>query len=150
VVESQPNGPSTISCIQVFSLTGSSLSSVGTFSLGERQGSSGIVVAPSGNQLYVANSQTGRVSALAVDGSGKLSRIAPDCETGGEGSTGIGISPAGTFVYVTNTYSNNLSVFKVCIAVSVTCPRADGSLIRVDGCPFSSGVGPTVVQAHPT
>lgn len=134
--------------VQVFSISSLALTPVGTFAAGI--GASGIAVAPTGNQVYVANSVDGTVSAYAVDVAGNLSLIAPAYLTGGTAPVGVGITPGGNFVYVANSGSNNVSGFTACIAVTSVCPVADGSLVLVTGSPFSTGLAPTVVRAHPT
>ena len=65
---------------------------------------------------------------------------------------GIAVDPCDRFVYVTGSQNNRINVYTICSAVSLpTCQKADGSLLAVEGSPFSmtgsaNGPGPLVAD----
>ena len=65
---------------------------------------------------------------------------------------GIAVDPCDRFVYVTGSQNNRINVYTICSAVSLpSCLRADGSLLSVEGSPFSmtgsaNGPGPLVAD----
>jgi 6-phosphogluconolactonase (cycloisomerase 2 family) len=113
--------------------------------------SSAMIMAPSGNALFIANSATNDISAYTVSSNGTL--------TAGSGTQATGMTPVsmamdsgGKFLFVANQgqqsapASGTISVFSV----------QDATLTEVMGSPFptaaplaSSGTGPTGVAVTP-
>jgi 6-phosphogluconolactonase (cycloisomerase 2 family) len=146
--------------ISVFSISGTTLKPVtGSPFLTEGPtdtsgtGPVSVAVPPSGNYLYVANQFNNTVSAFSFDGtSGALTAVPgspyPSCVSASSNCTapsGLGISPNGAFLLVTNSGSNNVSSFAICVVVSATCSKPDGTMTAVTGSPFPAGIGPVAV-----
>ena len=156
--------------ISVFSVSGTSLSPVGTFpteTAGDVSGTgpSAVVVSPVGNFLYVANQFSNTVEAFSYDGSGNLTLI--NKYTAGTNPSGLAFSrcagvSSGTAtascpaadsnnLFVANAGSNNISIFNACIQVSGTCASPNGTLTEIPtGSPIGAGVGPATILVDPT
>jgi 6-phosphogluconolactonase (cycloisomerase 2 family) len=156
--------------ISVFSVSGSSLSAVGTFSTetaGESGGSgpSAVAVSPVGNYLYLANEFSNTVESFSFDSSGNLTLIGQ--YTAGANPSGLAFSrcagitsstttatcsaPDGDNLFVANSGSNNVSIFSACIQTSATCPAPNGGLTQIpSGSPIPAGVGPATILINPT
>ena len=156
--------------ISVFSISGTTLNSVGTFPTevaGDVSGSgpSAVAVSPAGSYVYVANQFANTVEAFSFDASGNLSLIAN--YTAGANPSGLAFSrcagisssaptsacPAAddSNLFVANSGSNNVSVFSACIQVSGTCSTPDGTLAPIpSGSPVAAGVGPSTILINPT
>jgi 6-phosphogluconolactonase len=102
-----------------------------------------VVVHPSGDFAYIANSAGNTVTLLSVNrGNGQLtvpvnsSPIPPPTPSNifntGAGPVAIAISPHGTFLYVVNKGSGDVSAF--------TVDPTNGNLGAVQGSPFSTGM----------
>jgi 6-phosphogluconolactonase (cycloisomerase 2 family) len=155
--------------ISVFQISGTSLTQVSGSPFlsalpGEVTGNgpSGVVVAPSGNFLYVSDQFTGNIAAYSYDSTGTITLI--NAYPSGTNPAGLafsrcaGISAAtprctagadGNVLFVANSGSNSVSAFTSCIQVSTTCANADGTLTAVSGSPFPAGNGPISVVADP-
>jgi 6-phosphogluconolactonase (cycloisomerase 2 family) len=160
--------------ISVFSISGTSLSAVGTFPTevaGDVSGTgpSAVVVSPAGSYLYVANQFTNTVEAFSFDASGNLSLVGT--YTAGVNPSGLAFSRCAGItssaptrnctasddnnLFVANSGSNNLSIFTACIQVSATCglngTQPTGTLTEISsGSPIGAGVGPSTILVNPT
>ncbi len=73
---------------------------------------SAIVLAPSGNALFLANSQDNTISAYTVNADGTLSASGNPTPTG-TNPVGMAIDSGGKFLFVANQGSNTISVFSI-------------------------------------
>jgi 6-phosphogluconolactonase (cycloisomerase 2 family) len=74
----------------------------------------GLAVAPSGNFVYVANSNNNTLSILSVDPStGALASVSGSPVTTGTTPLAVAFDPTGAFLYVLNEGSSNISAFTV-------------------------------------
>ena len=92
---------------------------------------------------FQVNTSTG---ALGPPGASAVPSFATDAVP-----AGIAVDPCDRFVYVTGSQNNRINVYTICTAVSQSCPKADGSLLPVQGSPFSmtgsaNGPGPLVAD----
>lgn len=146
--------------ISVYSINGTALTQVAgspftTIIPGTTEASnpSAVVVSPSGNFLYVANSFTGTVSAYSIGSGGALKALGTSPYTVGLTPSGLDTVPGGGFLYVANSGSNNVSAFAICDKVTSSCAdptNPDGTLTPVAGSPFSAGIGPVAIAADPS
>lgn len=88
---------------------------------------SAIVIVPSVNALFVANSGSNSISSYTINSDGSLTPASSTTSTGTT-PTALAINPAGTFLFVSNQVSSNISVF----AVNGT------ALTEVAGSPFTT------------
>jgi 6-phosphogluconolactonase (cycloisomerase 2 family) len=133
--------------IAVYSISGTSLSSVGSFATGVNP--AGVAVSPSGNFLYVSNQSDNTVSVFTIDAAGNLTQLGTP-STAGAAPSGVALTVKGDFLYVANSGSNNISAFAVCTAPSSICGQtSDGSLVPVTNSPFTAGVDPVAIAVHP-
>jgi 6-phosphogluconolactonase (cycloisomerase 2 family)/murein DD-endopeptidase MepM/ murein hydrolase activator NlpD len=91
-------------------------------------------VHPSGQYVYVGNSNSGNVSAFVVDNvSGALTTVpgSPFAADPGVQPRGLAINKTGRFVYVMSEEASNISGFSV--------DNTTGALALVSGSPFLSG-----------
>jgi 6-phosphogluconolactonase (cycloisomerase 2 family) len=113
----------------------------------------GIAIDSTGSFLYVSNQSNNTVTAYTISSSGALAAIPGGVYSAGTAPSGMTIAHQTTggldFLYATNQGSNNVSAFVVCNAISTFCSAADGTLVAVSGSPFSAGLGPISVAAHP-
>ncbi len=73
---------------------------------------SAVTVDPSGQFLYVTDSNINLISAYAIDGvTGALTNI--NNEVTGNGPSSIAVDPSGKFAYVSNYISTNVSAYKI-------------------------------------
>jgi 6-phosphogluconolactonase len=111
---------------------------------------SAIVLAPSGNALFVANSADNTISSYTVNANGTLSTAG----TVTEGSTcaappcppelspvGMAIDSGGKFLFVANQSSNNISVFSIS---GTTLTEVTGAMF-----PVAAGNGPVALAITP-
>jgi 6-phosphogluconolactonase (cycloisomerase 2 family) len=160
--------------ISVFSISGATLTTVGTFPTevaGDVSGSgpSAVAVSPAGNFVYVANQFANTVEAFSFDATGNLTLIAS--YTAGVNPDGLAFSrcagisssaPTSTCpaaddnnLFVANSGSNNVSIFTACIQISATCglngTQPNGTLTQIStGSPVGTGVGPSTILVNPT
>ncbi len=164
------SGDVTSGTISVFSVSGTTLTAVGTFPTevsGDVSGTgpSALAVSPVGSYLYVANEFTNTVESFSYDASGTLTLIA-DYSAGTNptglafsrcagitSSTATGSCPAadGNNLFVANSGSNDISIFSACIQISGTCNSPNGTLTQISsGSPVAAGVGPASILVDPT
>ncbi len=156
--------------ISVFTVSGTSLTSVGTFpteTAGDVSGTgpSALAVSPTGSYLYVANQFSNTVEAFSFDASGNLSLI--NKYSAGANPSGLAFSrcagitsstvtaacPAADSnnLFVANSGSNNITIFSACIQVSATCASPNGTLTQIpSGSPVGAGIGPATILINPT
>jgi 6-phosphogluconolactonase (cycloisomerase 2 family) len=76
-----------------------------------------VVITPNGDFTYTTNTGSGSVTGYGLDGSGALSLLNADGQTGltGDGSTPIDAIDAGDgqFLYVLNSGDDSISAFKI-------------------------------------
>jgi DNA-binding beta-propeller fold protein YncE len=148
--------PNTADTVAVFSINGTTLTSVGSFA-STGNGPAALVASPTGNFLYVANQFTSTVSILSYDSAGNLTQDATSPITVGTNPSGLAFSRcAGTtattadcltaappgYLFVANSGSNNISIFSACIQITSACPAANGTLTQVGSPVGSSGTHP--------
>lgn len=136
---------------------------------------SAIVVSPTGNILYVANSATSEVIGFSYDSNGVVTPLptanpnpcpsAPGyCVQVGANPEGLafsrcaGVASANSTcttaddnnLFVSNAGSNNISIFTACIQTSTTCSTPDGTLTPLSsGGTVSSCCGPATIMVDP-
>jgi DNA-binding beta-propeller fold protein YncE len=148
--------PNTADTVAVFSISGTTLTSVGSFA-STGNGPAALLVSPAGNFLYVANQFTSTVSILSYDSAGNLTEDATSPVPVGTNPSGLAFSRcAGTttttvdcptanppgYLFVANSGSNNISIFSACIQITTPCPAANGTLTQVGAPVGSSGTRP--------
>ena len=160
-VSAPPNAPDTVA---VFSIQGTTLTSVGAFA-STGNGPSALLASPTGNFLYVANQFTSTVSILSYDSSGTLTENPTSPITVGTNPTGLALSRcAGTttatqttacptaappsYLFVANSGSNNISIFPACIQITAACPSANGTLTQ-PGSTVGAGTHPISFMVNP-
>jgi 6-phosphogluconolactonase len=112
---------------------------------------SAMIMAPSGNALFIANSATNDISSYTVKSDGTLT-AASGTQPAGNTPVSMAMDSAGKFLFVanlglqSNPASGTISVFSV----------QDAALTKVPGSPFptaaplaSSGTGPSAVAVTP-
>jgi 6-phosphogluconolactonase len=114
----------TISAFTVDLSTGG-LSAINT-SIGTGSLPSAIVIAPTANALFVANSGSNSISSYTINSDGSLT-VATNATTGTT-PVAMAINPAGSFLFVANQASNSISVFSI----------SGTTLAPVSGSPFTS------------
>ena len=127
-------------------------------------GPSGVAVAPAGNFLYVANQFTSDVSIFSFDTTGALTLMttcgaSPSCPSprvlAGSNPSGLAFSRAvsssnrDNYLFVADSGSNQTSVFLACVAVTLNCGAATGTLSEISGSPFAAGNGPVAIVVDP-
>ena len=148
--------PNTADTVAVFSISGTTLTSVGSFA-STGNGPAALLASPTGNFLYVANQFTSTVSILSYDSAGNLTQDPTSPVTVGTNPSGLAFSrcagtttttvdcPTGTppgYLFVANSGSNNISIFSACIQITTACPAANGTLTQVGSPVGSSGTRP--------
>jgi 6-phosphogluconolactonase (cycloisomerase 2 family) len=138
--------------VSVYSINGSALTLVGSFSTAENGATSGpgpvsVAVTPNADYLYVANQFSNTVAGFSVDSTGALTPLGIPAYTVGTSPSAVELTPDGNFLYVANQGSNNISAFAVCANPSLTCTTPNGSLTAVPNSPFSAGLGPISMAA---
>jgi 6-phosphogluconolactonase len=133
--------------VSVYSVSGATLTSVGSFSTAESgavygSGPVSVAVTSDASYVYVANQFSNTVAAFSVDSTGALTPLGLPSYPVGTSPSAVALTPDGNFLYVANQGSNNISAFAVCAKASLTCTVPDGSLTAVPGSPFSAGLGP--------
>lgn len=156
VNQGPPGGASTIT---VFTVSGTSLTAVGTpfpTTVGgmnplfpSADDAVSIAVTPDGKFLYVASRLYGGVVGFSVDPSGQVNVPGTIVKMTGTIPTAMGITPNGNFLYVANAGSNNVSAFSICDNLSTTCVVADGTLEEVPGSPFTAQSEPSALAIDP-
>lgn len=152
--------PNTADTVAVFSINGTTLTSVGSFA-STGNGPAALVASPAGNFLYVANQFTSTVSILSYDSAGNLTQAATSPVTVGTNPSGLALSrcvianancpapPSPGYLFVANAGSNNISVFSACIQITSACPAANGTLTQVGSPVGSSGTRPVSFIVDP-
>ena len=140
-----PGDINAVGSVEVFSISGSTLTSVGSVlttapgAVNALPSAVAVSVQTSASFLYVANKNDGTVLAYMYDTAGNLTSLAPPY-TVGTAPSALAVTPTatvipnGTFLYVANSGSNNISGFTI-------DPMA-GTLTPVTNSPFSAGLGP--------
>lgn len=115
---------------------------------------------PSAQFLYAVDSANYVVYEFAVDtatgalGNPPGTTVVPSFPTD-QVPAGVAVDPCDRFVYVSDSQTNKVSAYTICtkVIVPTPCPRADGSLVAVQGSPFSltgnaNGAGPIAVDPY--
>ena len=90
----------------------------------------GVIVDPSGNFVYVANSNDNTVSGYRINSAtGALTQVPGSPFATGTGPFGVTVDPTGRFVYVANHHSSNISAYSI--------NAATGALTPITGSPFA-------------
>jgi 6-phosphogluconolactonase len=92
-----------------------------------------LVVHPSNQFLYAANSTESDVSLFTISSDGALNEVLPRA-TVGVAPTLLAMDPAGNFLYVANSGSGDISVFSIA--------SSSGTLTQVTNSPFPVGFSP--------
>jgi len=106
---------------------------------GDHPGS--IIVDPSEQFVYVANSGSDNISAYRIGTNGTLSALPGSPFAAGNQPAVIIAVPTRALVYVANFSSNNVSAYTI---------QANGALTAVPGSPFAAGKGPEGITVDPT
>ena len=93
----------------------------------------GVVVAPNGKFVYVANSGSNNVSGYTLDSGGSLKEVPGSPFAAGSVSQKLAVDPTSNFVYVTNYSAGNISAYAI---------ANNGALTQLAGSPFAAGTGP--------
>jgi 6-phosphogluconolactonase len=108
-------------------------------------GAHSVVVAPSGQYLYVANpgQDENDVSLFSINNSGELTEIFPRSSVAPLGSEPekLVMDPSGNYLYVMNAGSDNISVFSI--------DTKSGVLTEISGSPFPIGLVPLNMAITP-
>jgi 6-phosphogluconolactonase (cycloisomerase 2 family) len=140
-----PGDTTVVGTVDVFSVSGTTLTSVGSVSttvpgaVNALPTAVAVSVQASASFLYVANKNDGTVSVYMYDAVGNLTAQSLPV-TVGTAPEALAVTPTatvipdGTFLYVANSGSNNISAFTI-------DPMA-GTLTAVTNSPFSAGLGP--------
>ena len=154
--------PNTLDTVAVFSVSGTTLTSVGSFA-STGNGPASLLASPTGNFLYVANQFASTVSILSYDGSGNLTQAATPVTVGTNpsglafsrcaGATAVTtncpiVAPPG-YLFVANSGSNNISIFSACFQVTSACTAANGTLTQIGSPVGSSGTRPASFIVDP-
>ena len=98
---------------------------------------SAIVLAPSGNALFVANSADNSISSYTVNADGTPTAAGNPTPTG-TNPVGIAVDSGGKFLFVVNQGSNTISVFSI-----------SGTSLTLVGSPFPTGNSPSALAITP-
>ena len=90
---------------------------------------------------YVANADSGNVSAYSISSSGAMRSVPGSPFAAGLEPFSVVVDPAGKFVYAANFSGNNISVYSI---------SSDGALTPIPGSPFAAGPGANSVVVDPT
>jgi 6-phosphogluconolactonase len=109
-------------------------------------GAHSVVVAPSGQFLYVANpgQDENDVSLFSINSYGQLTEIFPRASVAPLGSQPekLVMDPSGNYLYVMNAGSNNITVFSI--------DTKTGVLTEIAGSPFQIGLAPLNMTITPS
>jgi len=109
-----------------------------------------IVVDPTGNFVYTANSGDGTVSGYKINGAtGALTQVPGSPFTAQNGPFGVTVDPSGRFVYVTNHFSSSVSGYALNPTTGALTPIS-GSPFFTDGGPSEGGSGPFGIAVNPS
>jgi 6-phosphogluconolactonase (cycloisomerase 2 family) len=98
-------------------------------------GPAALAAGASDHFLYVANSTSGNISIMTINGTtGALSEIVNSPITAGTAPIFLTLSSSGSFLYSLNLQSNNVSAY--------SADANTGALNALTGSPFSAGTGP--------
>jgi 6-phosphogluconolactonase len=87
-----------------------------------------LAVDPSGNFLYVANTNSNQLSAFRINlSSGALTALTTPTDSTGTNPTFVAIHPGGNFVYVPNSGSDSISGFRLTTQSGVLTPLPTAS-----------------------
>jgi 6-phosphogluconolactonase (cycloisomerase 2 family) len=100
-----------------------------------------IVIHPSKQFLYAANSSEGDISLFDIESGGALTEVTPRTPSGGITPTLLVMDPAGSFLYVGNTESENIAVFSI--------DSSSGKLTAVPGSPVGLSISPLNMKLAP-
>ena len=97
-----------------------------------------VAITPDNSHLYVANLDSGDVSAFDINADGTLTGVAGSPFSVGTSPTSLAVDPSGQFLYVTRFGESLVSVFSIASSGSLT-----------DSGSTSTGVGPSAVVVTP-
>ncbi len=119
------------------------LTLTGTVTAGKKQGPKGLVAAPSGSFLYVANVADDNIYQFSIGSTkGTLTPLSPASVSNGKGSgpDQIAINPAGTFLWVTGEADGSVTPYTVNTS---TGQLTQGTKVTGLASPFGITVDPT-------
>ncbi len=97
----------------------------------------GLAISPSGNYLYVANSNLATVSGYAIGSDGSLQAVPGSPFAAGRLPRGLAISPSGKFLYVANSQDGTISGFGI--------NGSTGALTAIPGSPYAASITPNSI-----
>jgi len=104
---------------------------------------SAMVIAPSGNALFVANSGSNSISSYSINVDATLTPVSATTPTGTT-PLGLAIDPGGKFLFVANQKSSSISVFSINGTGLTAVPGSPFTTIPV-GYFFANGTLPSAV-----
>src|SRR6516225_5280075 len=100
-----------------------------------------LLTAPSRAQFaYVANADSGDISAYSIDSNGSLTPVPGSPFAAGIEPFSVSVDFIARFAYATNFSGSNVSAYRI---------SSNGALTPVSGSPFETGAGPISVAADP-
>src|SRR4029077_16384451 len=142
-----PSHPQQISTfIKVFGFRFRNQTAYSTFSVAVRAATIAasfflFLTAPSRAQFaYVANADSGDISAYSIDSNGSLTPVPGSPFAAGIEPFSVSVDFMARFAYATNFSGNNVSAYHI---------DANGALTPVSGSPFETGAGPISVAVDP-
>jgi 6-phosphogluconolactonase (cycloisomerase 2 family) len=103
-------------------------------------GAYGVVVTPDGQRVYVANQNSGTISAFSVGTDGSLTEL-PISPIGTPAQpAGLAVSSDGRFLYVAHTTPARVSAYAI---------QSNGSLSALPGSPYTTGTAPFSLNLTP-
>ncbi len=119
------------------------LTLTGTVTAGSKQGPKGLVAAPSGSFLYVANVADDNIYQFSIGSTkGTLTPLSPASVSNGKGSgpDQIAINPAGTFLWVTGENDGSVTTYTIAPSTGLL---TQGTKVTGLTSPFGITVDPT-------
>src|SRR5438132_9262948 len=100
-----------------------------------------VLTAPAPAQFaYVANADSGNISAYSIDSNGSLTPVPGSPFTAGVEPFSVSVDFMAKFAYATNFSGNNVSAYRI---------GSDGALTALPGSPFETGVAPISIAVDP-
>src|SRR4029077_20610378 len=142
-----PSHPQQISTfIKVFGFRFRNQTAYSTFSVAVRAATIAasfflFLTAPSRAQFaYVANADSGNISAYSIDSNGSMTPVPGSPFTAGVEPFSVSVDCMAKFAYATNFSGNNVSAYRI---------GSDGALRALPGSPFETGVAPISIAVDP-
>jgi DNA-binding beta-propeller fold protein YncE len=124
-------------------ITTGALKRTGEAIAGAKQGPKGLVAAPSGGFLYVANNADDNIYQFSVNSTdGTLTPLSPAFVSNGKGSgpDEIAINTAGSFLWVTGAKNRTVTAYSINSSTGQIAQIAKNSQVTVLGSPFGIAV----------